>query len=101
MGWRPTTCRFAAPGGGARAAEPFLQSRPSSALEAARLTVREVEILSLLAKGLSNRQIAERLVLSPRTVERHLENLYRKIGTHNRAEATAYAFTNGLADTSA
>jgi DNA-binding NarL/FixJ family response regulator len=41
-----------------------------------------------------------RPTLSPRTVERHLENFYRKIGTHNRAEATAYAFTNGLAGAS-
>ncbi len=64
--------------------------------DGARLTAREAEILGLLASGLSNREIAERLVLSPRTVERHLENLYRKAGFRNRAEATAYAFTNGL-----
>jgi DNA-binding CsgD family transcriptional regulator len=60
------------------------------------LTVREIEVLALLAKGLSNREMADQLVLSPRTIERHLENVYRKTGTRNRAEATAYAFTNGL-----
>jgi DNA-binding NarL/FixJ family response regulator len=73
---------------------------PVSPATSIRLTARELEILALLAQGLSNRQMAELLVLSPRTVERHLENLYRKIGTHNRAETTAYAFTNGLAGAS-
>lgn len=60
------------------------------------LTVREIEVLTLLVKGLSNREMADQLVLSPRTVERHLENVYRKTGARNRAEATAYAFTHGL-----
>lgn len=60
------------------------------------LTVREIEVLTLLARGLSNREMGEQLVLSPRTIERHLENVYRKTGARNRAEATAYAFTNGL-----
>jgi pimeloyl-ACP methyl ester carboxylesterase/DNA-binding CsgD family transcriptional regulator len=60
------------------------------------LTVREIEVLALLVKGLSNREMAEQLVLSPRTVERHLENVYRKTGARNRADATAYAFKNGL-----
>ena len=62
----------------------------------AGLTGRELEILSLLARGFSNREMADQLVLSPRTIERHLENLYRKTGARNRAEATAYAYTRGL-----
>ncbi|MGE3076699.1 MAG: alpha/beta fold hydrolase [Dehalococcoidia bacterium] len=62
------------------------------------LTGREVDILKLLAKGLSNREMAESLVLSPRTVERHLENLYRKAGFRNRSEATAYAVSHGLVE---
>jgi pimeloyl-ACP methyl ester carboxylesterase/DNA-binding CsgD family transcriptional regulator len=62
----------------------------------AGLTARELEILSLLARGFSNREMADQLVLSPRTIERHLENLYRKTGARNRAEATAYAYTRGL-----
>ncbi len=65
---------------------------------AASLTDRELEILVLVARGLSNREMADQLVLSPRTIERHLENLYRKTGSRNRAEATAYAFTRGLVD---
>jgi DNA-binding CsgD family transcriptional regulator len=62
------------------------------------LTVREIEILTLLARGLSNREIADRLTLSHRTIERHLENIYRKTGARNRAEATALAFTHRLLD---
>ncbi len=52
----------------------------------------------LVARGLSNREMAEHLVLSPRTIERHLENLYRKTGARNRAEATAFAFTHGFVE---
>jgi pimeloyl-ACP methyl ester carboxylesterase/DNA-binding CsgD family transcriptional regulator len=60
------------------------------------LTTRELEVLHLLVRGLSNREMAGELVLSPRTIERHLENLYRKTGTRNRAEAAAYAVGQGL-----
>ncbi|MGH7751206.1 MAG: alpha/beta fold hydrolase [Gemmatimonadales bacterium] len=67
-----------------------------AAAAASILTLREIEVLTLLVKGLSNREMADQLTLSPRTVERHLENVYRKTGARNRAEATAYAFTNGL-----
>ena len=51
------------------------------------LTAREAEVLALLAAGRTNKEIAAELVLSPATVERHVTNLYRKIGTHRRAEA--------------
>lgn len=61
------------------------------------LTEREVEILRLLAAGRSNREIAEELVLSVRTVERHIANIYAKTGTHGRAAATAYALAHRLA----
>ena len=64
------------------------------------LTPREVEILRLLAAGKSNGEIATDLVMSIRTAERHLANIYAKIGTGGsvaRASATAYAFTHGLA----
>jgi pimeloyl-ACP methyl ester carboxylesterase len=63
----------------------------------ARLSPREVEVLSLIAQGRSNLQIANALVLSVRTVERHITNLYAKIGAHGKADATAYALRNGLA----
>jgi DNA-binding CsgD family transcriptional regulator/pimeloyl-ACP methyl ester carboxylesterase len=61
------------------------------------LSSRELEVLRLLAEGESNRQIASRLGLSPHTVERHVANLYRKIGARGRADATAYALRSGLA----
>src|SRR5436190_14352846 len=61
------------------------------------LSPRELEVLRLLAAGESNAQIARRLGLSTHTVERHVANLYRKIGARGRADATAYAFRNGLA----
>jgi len=60
------------------------------------LTGREMEVLRALAAGRSNKEIAAELVLSVHTVERHVANAYRKIGAHNRAEATAYAVTVGL-----
>jgi DNA-binding CsgD family transcriptional regulator len=63
-----------------------------------RLTAREAEVLSLLAGGRTNKEIAAALVLSPGTVERHVANFYRKIGAHRRAEATVYALDHGLVD---
>ncbi|HSP55362.1 MAG TPA: LuxR C-terminal-related transcriptional regulator, partial [Dehalococcoidia bacterium] len=62
----------------------------------AGLTEREVEILGLLAGGSSNREIARELSISARTAERHIGNIYLKIGAHNRAEATAFAFRHRL-----
>jgi len=60
------------------------------------LTSREVEVLALLARGLSNRQIAERLVISPKTASHHIEHIYLKTGTTNRALASLYAASHGL-----
>jgi DNA-binding CsgD family transcriptional regulator/pimeloyl-ACP methyl ester carboxylesterase len=60
------------------------------------LTDREVEILERVAGGFSNQGIARELAISTRTVERHIGNLYLKIGAHNRAQATAYAIRKGL-----
>jgi ATP/maltotriose-dependent transcriptional regulator MalT len=64
------------------------------------LTPREAEVLRLVASGRSNEEIAAELVLSVRTVERHISNIYAKIGAHGRtaqAVATAYAHTHALA----
>lgn len=61
------------------------------------LSPREAQVLGLLAAGMSNRQIAAALGLSPRTVQRHVANLYLKIGVHNRAEATVFALHHHLA----
>ena len=60
------------------------------------LTPREAEVLTLVARGHSNDEIAEALVLSVRTVQRHVENVYRRLGLHNRAEATLSAVEMGL-----
>jgi DNA-binding NarL/FixJ family response regulator len=60
------------------------------------LTEREAEVLRLVASGVGNRQIAEELVLSEKTVARHLSNIFVKIGVSSRAAATAYAFEQGL-----
>ena len=60
------------------------------------LTARQAEILGLLAGGLSNRDIATRLSLSAGTVERHLANVYLKLGVRNRVAATRYALAHGL-----
>ena len=61
------------------------------------LTRREVEVLRLIAQGRSNREIGAELVLSLRTVERHMVNIYSKLDIHSKAQATAYAFTHELA----
>lgn len=60
------------------------------------LTRREVEVLRLIAAGRSNREIASELVVTARTVERHVTNIYRKIDARNKADATAYAFRQGF-----
>jgi DNA-binding NarL/FixJ family response regulator len=62
------------------------------------LTPRETEILKMVAKGMSYRQIAERLVLSHRTVQNHVQNTLRKLQLHNRVELTRYAIAQGLDD---
>lgn len=69
--------------------------------QASVLTPREREVAALIARGLTNSQIAEQLVLSVRTVERHIENIYVKIGAHGkaaRAIVTAFALHQRLAD---
>jgi HD-GYP domain-containing protein (c-di-GMP phosphodiesterase class II) len=62
----------------------------------AGLTRREVEVLRLLARGLSNKQIAERLVISPKTVANHVEHIYAKIDASTRAAASLFAMQHGL-----
>jgi HD-GYP domain-containing protein (c-di-GMP phosphodiesterase class II) len=60
------------------------------------LTRREVEVLGLLVRGMSNREIAESLVLAPKTVGRHIESIYAKIGVSSRVGATLFAVAHGL-----
>ncbi len=60
------------------------------------LTEREQEVLSLLAEGHNNAEIASALVISPKTVERHRENIMRKLNLHSRAELVRYAIRKGI-----
>jgi HD-GYP domain-containing protein (c-di-GMP phosphodiesterase class II) len=60
------------------------------------LTAREVEVLRLLARGLSTKEIAERLFLSPKTAGNHIEHIYGKIGAKNRVAASLFAVQHGL-----
>ena len=61
------------------------------------LSRREIQVLRLIAAGRSNREMAETLSISVRTVERHVENAYRKVDAHSKADATAYALRHHLA----
>jgi predicted ATPase/DNA-binding NarL/FixJ family response regulator len=61
------------------------------------LTSRELEVLQLLTVGHSNRQVGEKLFISPTTAARHIANIYNKLGVDSRAEATAFAYQHGLA----
>jgi DNA-binding NarL/FixJ family response regulator len=61
-----------------------------------QLTDRETEVLKMVAKGMSYKQIAERLVLSHRTVQNHVQNTLRKLQMHNRVELTRYVIEQGL-----
>jgi DNA-binding NarL/FixJ family response regulator len=73
------------------------QTREASGAQS-HLTDRELEILEYVAVGLSVKQVASRLALSPRTVETHLSKLYRKLGARNRIQALSRAASLGLID---
>jgi DNA-binding NarL/FixJ family response regulator len=62
------------------------------------LTPSEAEVLSLIAAGLSNNEIAERLVVTEATVKSHVNHLFAKIGARDRAQAVTYAYQHGLAE---
>jgi non-specific serine/threonine protein kinase len=77
-------------------ADPAPSVEPRGAARQAGLTPREVEVLRLLAAGLSDKEIAEALFIGARTVQSHAEHLYAKLGVRNRHEATAVAVRRGL-----
>jgi non-specific serine/threonine protein kinase len=78
------------------ALEPTPEELNSPPAYPAGLSVREVEVLRLVARGMTNSQIATELYISPRTVNAHLGSVYHKIGSSNRAEATRFAAENDL-----
>jgi HD-GYP domain-containing protein (c-di-GMP phosphodiesterase class II) len=75
---------------GLRARTPLRRSRPGG------LTHREIEVLRLIAQGSTNREMAAELTLSERTVARHIENIYNKLGVSSRAASTLFAMENNL-----
>ncbi len=83
VSWSLTTCMTAAP-------------RAKRRLPVGRLTRREAEVLRLVAEGLTDPQVAERLYLSPRTVGQHLRSIYNKLGVSTRLAATRFALEHGL-----
>jgi DNA-binding NarL/FixJ family response regulator len=84
--------RLAAGGGPAADARPAAPAGPA----APRLTGRETEVLRLVAKGLTYPEIAARLVLSPRTVQNHVQNTLIKLQLHNKAQLVRYALEQGI-----
>lgn len=70
----------------------------ANAADVPDLTARELQILKLLVNGMSNRDIAERLSISPKTVENHRTRTMAKLGVHSRTELLNYALKNGLID---
>ena len=72
------------------------RSAPVASTVAAKLTARELEVLSLLAEGLAASEIAARLVISPKTVSTHIERILGKLGVRSRAQAVALAYRRDL-----
>ena len=69
---------------------------PKASPYPAGLTTREVEVLRLVAQGLTDTQVAQQLVISPRTVNWHLTSIYSKLGVSSRSAATRYAIEKKL-----
>jgi predicted ATPase/DNA-binding CsgD family transcriptional regulator len=76
--------------------EPSLPSTPTLPSYPADLSAREVEVLRLVASGMTNAQVAKELYISPRTVNAHMGSVYHKIGSNTRAEAARFATEHGL-----
>jgi DNA-binding NarL/FixJ family response regulator len=70
--------------------------QPAAAPPPLGLTTREVEVLSLVAAGRTNREISTALVISEHTVARHVQNIFAKLGVSSRTAASAFAFEHGL-----
>jgi DNA-binding CsgD family transcriptional regulator len=62
------------------------------------LTARETQVLGLVAEGVTTREISERLFISPKTADNHIQHIYTKLGVTNRAAATRWAMEHGLVE---
>jgi DNA-binding CsgD family transcriptional regulator len=76
--------------GGARTPKPRRARHPGG------LTAREIEVLRLAARGLTAREIADRLYISPKTADHHIQHVYTKIGVSTRAAAALWAMQNAV-----
>ena len=84
------------PGGGGGAGQRGGQDRPSPGRDLSRITEREREVLSLVAEGLSNDEIATRLYLSPLTTKTHVSHIMTKLDARDRAQLVVIAYESGL-----
>jgi predicted ATPase/DNA-binding CsgD family transcriptional regulator len=92
-----TICSDRGEGGTTPAVPSMRTTEPLSSLVYEELTAREIEVLRLLSRGLSNKQIAERLVISPHTVNGHIHSIFGKLALNSRSAATRYALEHQLA----
>lgn len=90
--------RYLSPGVSERVISGYLEGKQTIKLDGAwdNLTHREREVLKLIGEGYRNKEIADLLVVSPKTVEKHRANLMTKLNFHNVSEITAYAIERGL-----
>ena len=88
--------RFAATGRRARSRAAREGVGIAAHVDAGGLSAREVEVLALVATGKTNRAIVDALVISEKTVARHVSNIFTKLGLSSRSAATAYAYEHGL-----
>ncbi len=77
----------------------YLDEKPQrAATEAVKITAREIEVLQLIVEGLSSKEVADKLYISKRTVDFHLQNVYEKLQATNRLDAFRRAARLGLVD---
>jgi DNA-binding NarL/FixJ family response regulator len=92
----PSALRFAVQGGVYQAATPASDRTGDDDVRKSGLTPSEQRVLDALARGLSNKEIAQELWLTPQTVKFHLTNIYRRLGVANRTEALRHAYQHRL-----
>jgi len=92
--------RYLSPGISEKVIEGYLEGKETIKTSSAwdTLTRREREILKLIAEGYKNKDVADHLCISLKTVEKHRANLMKKLDLHNAAELTAFAMEKGLVD---